>query len=466
MSAVYFLSDLHINHKNICKFRTGFTSVEEHNALIKENYHKRVTKRDIAYFLGDVAFDRESLADVKTWIGAKKILICGNHDLDHHTMKDIVEAFDEVYSLKKYKEFWLSHAPIHSDELRGKVNIHGHCVDDKTEILTSDGWKKYNEVAIGQSLPTINEQGLWEDDIIQGYILNKEYRGDAYEFKGKGIDMLVSDKHRVYFLKKGGTATYLPADKAFERRGLTVVKAAYPANSTKCTLSLDMIRLYVWMVADGFITPADLFRIRVKKTRKVVRIEALLDTLNIDYTKNVQKDGGFCFNFKRPAELQSWNIKGLDRKVLGFSHEQVIALKDEYSHTDGNRNLIFTSKKCEADLLQELFVKNGLSTKLHLRSGHGFSKGESYQLSVTPNTTQGLIKVNDRAQKIDYCGIMWCVVTGNGNFIARREGSVFVTGNCHYHNIADDRYVNVSMEQINYMPIELHEIRAMIYKEN
>ena len=49
MSAVYFLSDLHLAHKNICKFREGFTSVEQHNALIKENYHKRVTKREILY---------------------------------------------------------------------------------------------------------------------------------------------------------------------------------------------------------------------------------------------------------------------------------------------------------------------------------------------------------------------------------------------------------------------------------
>lgn len=61
MSAVYFLSDLHLGHKNICKFRTGFNSVEEHNALIKENYHKRVTKRDTVYFLGDVAFDEDHL---------------------------------------------------------------------------------------------------------------------------------------------------------------------------------------------------------------------------------------------------------------------------------------------------------------------------------------------------------------------------------------------------------------------
>lgn len=141
MSAVYFLSDLHLGHKNICIFRPRFTSVEEHNALIKENYHKRVTKRDTVYFLGDVAFDAESLADIKTWAGAKKILIAGNHDLDHFSMKDLVEAFDEVYSLKKYKNMWLTHAPIHPDELRGKVCLHGHThyhnIDDSRYVNVS-----------------------------------------------------------------------------------------------------------------------------------------------------------------------------------------------------------------------------------------------------------------------------------------------------------------------------------------
>jgi calcineurin-like phosphoesterase family protein len=33
---------------------------------------------------------------------------------------------DSVQSLVKYKGFWLTHAPIHPDELRGKMNVHGH----------------------------------------------------------------------------------------------------------------------------------------------------------------------------------------------------------------------------------------------------------------------------------------------------------------------------------------------------
>lgn len=125
MSSVYFLGDLHLDHKAICKYRTDFESVEQHNKVIKELYHKKVTKRDKVFFMGDVAFSDEALEDLKNWKGLK-FLIVGNHDLDFHKMKDLCEVFEDVYGLLKYKEFWLSHAPIHPDELRGKVNIHGH----------------------------------------------------------------------------------------------------------------------------------------------------------------------------------------------------------------------------------------------------------------------------------------------------------------------------------------------------
>lgn len=126
MANVWFISDLHLDHKSICKYRSQFTSVEEHNTAIKENYHKVVTKRDKVFFLGDVAFSKEALKDVSTWVGEQKVLVAGNHCLDYNTMKDLANAFDEVYSLVKYKEFWLSHCPIHPAELRGKKNIHGH----------------------------------------------------------------------------------------------------------------------------------------------------------------------------------------------------------------------------------------------------------------------------------------------------------------------------------------------------
>ncbi len=133
MANVWFTSDLHLAHKNIWKFRGQFENEQHHRDTIKENYHKTVTKRDKVFFLGDVAFSQEALEDVGSWTADKKVLIVGNHCLDNIPMSEVVKHFDEVYSLLKYKMFWLSHAPIHPQELRGKYNLHGHMHFDKID---------------------------------------------------------------------------------------------------------------------------------------------------------------------------------------------------------------------------------------------------------------------------------------------------------------------------------------------
>jgi len=126
MANIFFCADLHLGHKNIHKFRTDFESEEHHRAIIKENYHNVVNKRDTVYMLGDICFSHEALNEIKSWKG-RKILICGNHDLAKGiTMQDLCNTYDSVYSLLKYKEFWLSHAPIHPAELRGRYNLQGH----------------------------------------------------------------------------------------------------------------------------------------------------------------------------------------------------------------------------------------------------------------------------------------------------------------------------------------------------
>lgn len=141
MSEVYFLGDLHAGHKNIANFRKDFASEEDHYSFMKEEYHKVVTKRDRVFFMGDTAFTKERLADIASWIGHKTAIL-GNHDMEKEcSIMDYVNAFDDVQGFMKYKEFWLSHAPIHPNELRGKVNIHGHVhnatIDDLRYFNTS-----------------------------------------------------------------------------------------------------------------------------------------------------------------------------------------------------------------------------------------------------------------------------------------------------------------------------------------
>lgn len=140
MSRLMIMSDLHLGHSNICKYREGFSSAQEHHETLFENLATNVGKRDTLYLLGDIAFTLEWLERIKTIKARHKLLVVGNHDTERGiTMRHLVDVYDSVVSLFSKRNYWFSHAPIHSDEIRRRFgNIHGHChghkIDDKRYI--------------------------------------------------------------------------------------------------------------------------------------------------------------------------------------------------------------------------------------------------------------------------------------------------------------------------------------------
>ena len=132
MSEVCVVSDLHIGHRNICKYRPEFSSPEEHNDTLIDNVLGTCGKRDTLWLLGDICFSEEY-----DWIYRRFCadigqvnLVLGNHDTENkerqRILRTAIEAGVRVHSLVSYKGCLLSHAPVHQQELRGKYNIHGH----------------------------------------------------------------------------------------------------------------------------------------------------------------------------------------------------------------------------------------------------------------------------------------------------------------------------------------------------
>ena len=122
--SVYFTTDPHLGHKNIAGFRPFVKDMQHNTDLFVADWKKIVNKRGIVYVFGDAAFTDEAL-DIFSWLPGRKILIKGNHD-DMITTRAQLNVFEEIHGMLKYKGFWLSHPPIHPQELRGKINIHGH----------------------------------------------------------------------------------------------------------------------------------------------------------------------------------------------------------------------------------------------------------------------------------------------------------------------------------------------------
>ena len=119
---VYFWSDLHLGHINIPKFRTMFSSMEEHDEFIMDTITSMKDKRTVFFILGDAFVSRKGLEKFeKLFSNVRTTLVLGNHDLERGGLSftDLVGVVDNVQSLVRYKNFWLSHAPVHPGELRG-----------------------------------------------------------------------------------------------------------------------------------------------------------------------------------------------------------------------------------------------------------------------------------------------------------------------------------------------------------
>jgi len=128
MSRIMLCGDAHLGHKNIHKYRTDFATAEEHHETIWENIQLSVNKRDTLIMMGDTAFTHEWLRKIELLNVKKKILIVGNHCTENGiNMRHIVNAYDEVHGALSYRNYWLTHIPMHPQEIRGrKANIHGH----------------------------------------------------------------------------------------------------------------------------------------------------------------------------------------------------------------------------------------------------------------------------------------------------------------------------------------------------
>lgn len=147
MSNVRFISDLHFGHRWASEQR-GFTSIDEHNNKIIENWNKIVTKRDLTIVLGDVTMEDRKYISLLKSLSGRKILIGGNHDIrsDYNILS---EYFEAILGCEKYKGFILTHIPIHPSELHNRFrgNIHGHIHDN---VITKPTWSSITNTPINE----------------------------------------------------------------------------------------------------------------------------------------------------------------------------------------------------------------------------------------------------------------------------------------------------------------------------
>ena len=137
---IYFTSDLHLNHQNILKYEPlsrPFSTKEEMNEVIINNWNNKVSIEDTVYVLGDLSMGevKNSIPLIKR-LNGKIILIRGNHDNEKRlaAYKELgIEIHDIAYLNYKGRFFIMCHFPIANEEF---IRKHNTCCSRCTKALS------------------------------------------------------------------------------------------------------------------------------------------------------------------------------------------------------------------------------------------------------------------------------------------------------------------------------------------
>lgn len=126
---VFIISDTHFGHTNIIKYENRpFSSTEEMDKTLIENWNSVVDKKDRVIHLGDFMLGKkERCKELLSQLNGDKVLIKGNHDnWSDQFYRDAGFSYVSKYPIVWNKFYVLSHAPLEMQQSLPFFNYYGH----------------------------------------------------------------------------------------------------------------------------------------------------------------------------------------------------------------------------------------------------------------------------------------------------------------------------------------------------
>jgi hypothetical protein len=314
------------------------------------------------------------------------------------TKKDNVRVFynsvDPTW-MKQFKNNWKPDP----DGLVRITYMAGSCYDDKTEILTENGWKLFKDLdknidVVATLNPETNEIEYQKPTAYT----NEYYEGDMYYGKNKNIDFAVTPNHNMYISKVKSGNRKKPFkyeltqmenlddyDLIFKKNGVWVGKeqdyfvigehkTQHNTFSEKKFEMDDWLTFFGFWIGDGWTTKDGSNQVGMGGTKKETlshmrKIESILKKYG--YEPTWTKDGKQLrvFNYQLWYMLQfhgGAHEKSIPPWLKGLSKRQLKILLDSYLIADGTirengRISCDTISKQLADDISEIALKIGTS---------------------------------------------------------------------------------------------------------
>ena len=323
----------------------------------------------------------------------------------------------------------------------------GYCVDEQTEILTQSGWKNHRDLSEGDMVLTQNPQhgfSEWQPvesvHTFQGtFDMRKMSHGQHSSFSTSNHRWLVCD----------GSGKNYKFKTTDELTSADVITSAAPCLNlpTEPKYSDAFVELVAWYWTEGEHNGALPERVYQNKSDGVYRIvkcltelcgparDSLRNLKEAAWRQDIHGTGGQVFRFNRYVGAQLEQVcpgrtKAVTPEFICSLTESQLQLfvnaslaGDGWTTNGGSRCIGQNGEdgKKRLDTFQIALHLLGIATTCKLQSNG--------QWRLTLLTMSHLHPKSKPATAVAYTGTVWCPKTSNGTWLARRNNTVYFTGN-------------------------------------
>ena len=342
-------------------------------------------------------------------------------------------------------------------ELRDTIMWVYGCLSEDTEILTENGWKNKNTITTNDIVFSMD---LKKHKIVKSninHIFEYEYNGKIINLKNADTDQLITPNHKV--INKKGSRKQKSGKRHWYNEEDWVYRDAWQLTSDYYTLPLastydgdysiggDMAELIGWIISEGnFQKDCNAINIYQSSVNKdnVKRIRYCLNRLGIKYSE-YQKNR--IYKNKPYIEYQ-WYISGeyadiikeiipnklptlrlLDLKLSEKERLITGLCRGDGSVDDNGKYITFYQNNIE--------TLEWFQILMHLTGKQGKINKNKMCCSINYSDSTQIQRKHNKNRQISYNGIVWCINTDIGNFMARRNGKIFFTGNSGFPKSLD-----------------------------
>lgn len=347
------------------------------------------------------------------------------------------------------------------------------CFDDKTQILTGDGFKFFSELTGDEEVATRSPGGALQfqkPTKVHSY----DYDGPLLHFTGRSIDQMVTPNHRMFAKRvyKSGMPPHMePNSLDFhhadcilaEMSNKRSVSYEFDDRATwHCTapstiqiprveyskgrdwnigsMPIDSwLELFGKWMADGSATlnSANGQRsVLIRETDPTIRKRVCELATDCGFQPWDCSTGSVVINSKQLYEyLEQFGKSGdkfIPKQVKDLPPTKLHVFLKGYLEADGyskrDQWTATTKSKRLADGLQELFLKCGQSSKVRsFVQQSGYNPGATYYEVAT--RSRPCLRLQKPPSLVHYKGKVYCVTVPNGVIMTRRNGLLAWSGN-------------------------------------